>query len=77
MTALSQGGPQWLIFLALFSSTSVGILAAVVRLAKATIPQQSKDRLEWWKDRRDRRERKKCSKCRCGSEKGSASSERS
>jgi hypothetical protein len=59
MTALLQGSPEWVILLALMSSMSVGILAALVRLARAVVPQESKDRLEWWKDRRARRERKK------------------
>lgn len=49
------GAPWWAIALVASVLTAVG---AVVGLATIFIPQDSQDRLEWWRDRRNHRARK-------------------
>lgn len=43
--------PWWIVGLVVLSGGAVAVVRAV-------FPQNSKDRLEWWKDRREHRERR-------------------
>ncbi|WP_329112863.1 hypothetical protein [Streptomyces sp. NBC_01465] len=49
--ALSASGAPWWILLA------ASLPGALTLILQAALPQNSRDRLEWWRDRRSHRER--------------------
>jgi hypothetical protein len=47
---LPTGSPAWLLGLSILSGIAVSMLVWFVRALKATMPQQSTDRLDWWRE---------------------------
>jgi len=49
---LPANSPAWLLALALVAIIVLAALLAAVRIARHVMPQDSADRLTWWRDRR-------------------------
>lgn len=51
VTSVLAGAPWWFVGLVVLAGSAVAVVREV-------FPQNSKDRLEWWKDRREHRKRR-------------------
>jgi hypothetical protein len=51
--ALPASAPGWLIGLAALSSAATVLLLGAAHLVRATLPQNSADRLAWWTEKRN------------------------
>lgn len=56
---LPANSPTWLLALTIVALLLAAAIVGLVRLVRHALPQDSRDRLAWWQDRREFRARRK------------------